>query len=1042
VPAIGPRRIDVFVRGQTCRHDIMRKQGLLRMKYTLLFTVAIAALPTVALHAQDSGPVEVSAAIQHDSLPSLRLAPPQADGYKRWHEHDEHRLPLPYVPPNQVDGALQDSARRSPSAPTFQSGIDGVGQGFTGPNGTFSVDSAPPDTVGAVGDTQYVQVVNTGLAVFDKATKTVVYGPVPTNTLWSGFGGQCENDNDGDAVVVYDKAANRWIISQFAVGTTPYLQCVAVSHTSDATGAWYRYAFSYGSVFPDYPKMGVWPDAYYETFNMFNGNSFSGSRLCAYDRASMLTGAAATQQCFQLSSSFGGVLPSDLDGSTPPPAGSPNYHVNFDTNSLNLWSFHVDWANTANTTLTGPTNLAVASFTVPCGVNSCDEVIQPGTQQQLDTLGDRLMHRLAYRNFGDHEALVVNHSVTVGTNHKNPYTGVRWYEIRSPGATPVVYQQSTFAPDTNFRWMGSIAMDANGNMALGYSVSSGTVDPAIRYTGRLSGDALNTMQAEATIIAGGGSQTAGLDRWGDYSAMTIDPVDDCTFWYTNEYLKTDGTFNWSTRIGSLKFAGCGAGKQDQSINFTSSVPSGAVYNGTAYVVTATATSGLPVALTIAAASAAVCSINGSGSGSQVSFIGVGNCTINANQSGNASYNAAPQVQQSFAVGQAAQTVNFTSMAPAAATYNGSVYTVTATATSGLAVTLTIDASASSVCQLDGSASGSHVSFIGVGTCKVDANQAGNANYTSATQAQQSFAVGKAAQTINFTSTAPASAKYNGSAYTVTATATSGLAVTLSIAAGSISVCALDGSVSGSHVSFIGVGSCAINANQAGNGNYNPAPQVQQSFSVGKATQTISFDSTAPLDASAGGATYQVLASATSGLAVALAIDASATSVCQLDGSVSGSHVSFIGVGSCKIDATQAGNANYLAAPGLQQSFTVVPGPPALLVFTTQPAAVTQGNTLATIAVTMEDALGDVIDDNASVVDFTIAACGGDIAIGSATMAHGVATLDSPQRFYTVTDPATLAVKAQTGALTGNSAGFIVKSNTDLVFADAFDGCRL
>jgi len=1038
---MGRRRVDVFLYGQTSRHDAMRNQGLLRMKYTLLFTAALAALPTVAVHAQDSDQVEVSAATRHDSLPSLRLASPQADGYKRWHEHDEHRLPLPYVPPNQTDGALQDSARRSPSAPTFQTGVDGVGEGFSGPNGTFSVDSAPPDTVGAVGDTQYVQVVNTGLAVFDKATKSVVYGPVPTNTLWSGFGGQCESDNDGDAIVVYDKAANRWIISQFAVGTTPYLQCVAVSHTSDATGGWYRYAFSYGSAFPDYPKMGVWPDAYYETFNMFNGNSFSGSRLCAYDRSSMLTGAAATQQCFQLSSSFGGVLPSDLDGATAPPTGAPNYMVNFGTNALNLWKFHVDWATTANTALTGPTNLGVAAFNVPCSANSCDVVVQPGTSEKLDSLGDRVMHRLAYRNFGDHESLVVNHTVKLGTK-QNPSSGVRWYEIRSPGAAPVIYQQSTFAPDSSFRWMGSIAMDGAGNMALGYSVSSATVDPAIRYTGRLSGDALNTMQAEATIIAGGGSQTAGLDRWGDYSAMTIDPSDDCTFWYTNEYLKADGTFNWSTRIGSLKFAGCGAARQDQTVTFTSTAPAGAVYNGTAYVVTATATSGLPVTLTIAAASATVCSINGSASGSQVSFVGVGTCTINANQSGSASYNAAPQMQQSFAVGQATQSVNFTSTAPAAATYNGSLYTVTATATSGLAVTIAIDASASSVCQLDGSTSGSHVSFIGVGTCKIDANQAGNANYTAATQAQQSFAVGKAAQTINFTSTAPVSAKYNGSAYSVTATATSALAVTLSIDAASATVCALDGSVSGSHVSFIGVGSCAINANQAGNGNYNAAPQVQQSFSVGKAAQTISFDSAAPLDASAGGATYQVLASATSGLAVALAIDAGAASVCQLDGSVSGSHVSFIGVGSCKIDATQAGNANYLAAPASQQSFTVVAGPPALLAFTTQPAAVIAGNTLATIAVTMEDALGDVIDDNASMVDFTITACGGDIAIGSATMAHGVATLDSLQRFYSVTDPATLTIKAQTGALSGDSAGFIVQSNAGMVFADGFDGCRL
>jgi len=821
------------------------------MKCTLSLAVALAALSASMAWAQEHGPVEVSAALKHDSLPSLRNTVPHPDGYKRWHARDEHMVPLPYFPPNQADGALQNSARRSPTAPTFQNGVDGVGAGFTGPNGTFSVDSAPPDTVGAVGDTQYVQVVNTGLAVFDKATKNVVYGPVPTNTLWSGFGGQCENDNDGDAVVVYDKAANRWIVSQFAVGTTPYLQCVAVSHTSDATGAWYRYSFSYGNVFPDYPKMGVWPDAYYETFNMFNGNSFNGSLLFAYDRASMLTGAAATQQCFQLAKTFGGVLPSDLDGATAPPPGAPNYLVNFGTNSLNLWEFHVDWANTANTSLMGPTNLAVAAFTPACGGGAC--VLQPGTHEQLDTLADRVMHRLAYRNLGDHESLVVNHAVKVGTAMKNPYSGVRWYEIRSPGATPLIYQQSTFAPDSSFRWMGSIAMDADGDIALGYSVSSDTVEPAIRYTGRLSGDALNTMQAETTVIDGGGSQTTGLDRWGDYSAMTIDPVDDCTFWYTNEYLKTDGTFNWSTRIGSLKFAGCNATKQNQSISFTSSVPAGAVYHGPTYVVTATATSGLPVTFTIAAASATVCSI----SSSTVSFIGVGTCTINANQSGSVDYKAAPQVQQSFGVGQAAQ--------------------------------------------------------------------------------------------------------------------------------------------------------------------------------------TISFDSTAPSTAAAGGPTYQVLVSATSGLAVNIAIDAGSTAVCQLSGSTTGSSVSFIGAGTCKINASQVGDANHSAAAPAQQSFAVAPGPPASLAFTTQPTAIlTAGDALGTIAVTEKDAFGDVIDDGASVVDFTIAICGG-FDLGSATMSHGVATLSSNQRFYTTSS---YQISAKTGALTGSSSLFSEQDNGgNMVFVEGFDGCH-
>jgi len=405
-----------------------------------LFLAGVVLAVWIALpaQAQDAGRAEVTPAERHDVLPSLRDVVPQKDGFARWHFRAEHMIPLPVTPPGQTDGAVQSTPARCRSAPAVQTGVDGVGQGFSGPNGTFSVQYAPPDTVGAVGATQYVQIVNSGLAVFDKATKNVVYGPVPTNTPWVGFGGACEADNDGDAVVVYDKAADRWIISQFAIAAKPYFQCVAVSQTSDATGAYNRYAFLYGKVFPDYPKMGVWPDGYYETFNMFNGNRFAGSKLCAYDRASMLAGVSATQQCFQLATNFGGVLPADLDGSTPPPAGAPNYMVNFDANSLNLWKFHVDWANPANTSLSTPVNIPVAAFTAACSGGAC--VPQSGTTQMLDSLADRLMFRLAYRNFGSHEALVVNHSVMVGGN-ANPYSGVRWYELRSPGTTPVVYQQ-------------------------------------------------------------------------------------------------------------------------------------------------------------------------------------------------------------------------------------------------------------------------------------------------------------------------------------------------------------------------------------------------------------------------------------------------------------------------------------------------------------------------------------------------------------------------------------------------------------------------
>jgi hypothetical protein len=421
----------------------------------------------------------------------------------------------------------------------------GVGNGDYG----FVPNAAPPDTNGAVGATQYVQWVNESFAVFNKSTGALVHGPVAGNTLWSGFGGGCETNNDGDPIVQYDKAANRWVMTQFSVTTTPFLQCVAVSTTDDATGTYARYAFTQPN-FNDYPKLGVWPDGYYVSFNMFSGNRFVGGRACAFDRSTMLVGGAATQVCFQLGSTFGGLLPSDLDGATAPPAGSPNFYVAFGSNSLDLWRFHADFATPANSTFSGPTNIPVAAFAAACsGGGTC--IPQLGTTQKLDSLADRLMYRLAYRNFGDHESLVVNHSVTAGAS-----VGVRWYELRSPNATPTVFQQGTFAPDSSFRWMGSNGMDTVGNIAVGYSVSSSSIKPAICYTGRVPSDPLGTLQAENTIINGGGAQNGGLTRWGDYSAMTIDPGDDCTFFYTNEYLKADGSFNWSTQIASFKFPSC------------------------------------------------------------------------------------------------------------------------------------------------------------------------------------------------------------------------------------------------------------------------------------------------------------------------------------------------------------------------------------------------------------------------------------------------------------------------------------------------------
>ncbi len=526
------------------------KQGTVVATLFVVFClILIGSLPAPA---QQKGPVpQVIHEIKHDTSRPLREMAAAATPSPNFQRIIPLRQPHPAQPqglvPEQPDLVVQEFA--GPLVGTT---------GLLNFEGIAADGVAPPDTNGSVGATQFVQIVNVEYTVYDKTTSALLLGPTAINAIWSGFGGLCQTNNNGDPIVLYDKAAGRWLVSQLAFNSsfTSNLQCIAVSTTSDATGSYNRYSFSFGGNLNDYPKFGVWPDAYYFSANMFAGAVlFIGPQACAFDRTAMLAGNAATSVCFQLGTSDGGLLPSDLDGSTPPPAGSPNFFLEFVTNSLNLFKFHVDFVAPGNSTFTGPTNIPVAAFTQACNGGTC--IPQSGTTQNLDSLGDRLMYRLAYRNFGDHESLVVNHSVKAGTTSNQ--TGVRWYELRAPNGTPTVFQQSTFAPDSNYRWMGSIAMDKAGDMALGYSVSSGSIHPEIHYTGRLPGDALNTMEAEAVIIDGTGSQTSGLSRWGDYSSMSVDPLDDCTFWYTTEYLTTNGTFNWHTRIASFKFPSCGAG---------------------------------------------------------------------------------------------------------------------------------------------------------------------------------------------------------------------------------------------------------------------------------------------------------------------------------------------------------------------------------------------------------------------------------------------------------------------------------------------------
>ena len=576
---------------------------------TLLAAASTAALSAQATAAPTQPPDRGGGQAASDSGPAVHhdVSPPLSDialrteaGRPKKARPDKRDSGMP--PPAEVsrtDPVVQTS--RSSATPATASSVDGVGNGFGGPAGSFTVTSAPPDTNAAVGSTQVVEVVNSSFAVFDKSG-AILYGPAATNTLWSGFGGFCQSTDDGDGVVRWDTMAGRWIMAQFAnasSNTGPYDECVAVSQTADATGAWYRYAFQYSN-FPDYPKIGVWPDAYYATFNMFATNgAYVGPEACAYNRAAMLSGGAASQQCFTASSAYGSLLPSDLDGATPPPSGRPDVLVGLGTTNAALayWTFHVDWSNPANSVLSGPGTISVGAFNEACSGGTC--IPQGGTTTKLDSLGDRLMYRLAYRNFGSYESLVASQSVAAGTS-----TGVRWYELRigSSGA-PTLYQQSTYAPDSKYRWMPSAAEDGAGDIALGFSVSSSSTHPGIAFSGRLAGGPLGQMtQGEATAITGGGSQTGTLTRWGDYSSMAVDPVDDCTFWYANEYIPANGTFNWSTRLTSFKLGTCGSSGQSD-FAMAVSPTSGTVTSGsgaTATVSTTVSGSGTPQTVALSA----------------------------------------------------------------------------------------------------------------------------------------------------------------------------------------------------------------------------------------------------------------------------------------------------------------------------------------------------------------------------------------------------------------------------------------------------------
>jgi PKD domain-containing protein len=484
---------------------------------------------------------------------------------------DNHRLPyrgeVPGRRPALPDGALQRSFGSSAPTPT---GVNFAGIGATG--------FVPSDDNGRVGPNHFIQTVNSKFAIYAKSGGAPLFGPADINTVFASISGPCKTQNDGDPIVQYDQLADRWLISQFAVDAAPTglasYQCMAISKTGDPLSAYYLYAFPLSPVlFFDYPHVATWPDGYYATFHVFDetkpaSQQFQNQGLVVFERDAMLAGLPARLVNKSVGTpgaqEYFGALAADLDGLTPPPPGSPEYvfipgSSEWDGSAsprIHVFKAATTWGATPAVVVTGPTNVLTASFnTNLCGfARAC--VPQPppaGSSDRFDPITGQFMWRAPYRNQGGVESVLLEHTVNVLVPSANQ-GATRWYEMRTLATTPTIFQQGTFAPDTDWRVVGSIAMDNGGNVALGYTKSSATVFPGIFLTGRLAGDTAGTLGAEVTMQAGAGSQLASVNRWGDYSAMSVDARDGCSFWYTTQYIPVTGAGTWATRIAAFKFA--------------------------------------------------------------------------------------------------------------------------------------------------------------------------------------------------------------------------------------------------------------------------------------------------------------------------------------------------------------------------------------------------------------------------------------------------------------------------------------------------------
>jgi len=475
----------------------------------------------------------------------------------------------PAAPGTPVPGAAveQRSQGSRPAVPLLAS-FDGLGAGFSGPQGVASGRN-PSDNSLAVGPDYIVEIVNSRMAVYSKqgamfdTTGKVLYGAVPTNSLFQGFGGRCEAQNNGDAVVRYDQLAGRWffVMPLFrrdpANAQEPYSMCYAVSMDADPLGPYYRYEFK-RKLFPDYPRPAVWPDGYYVPTS--TGDEVIQKHACVVDRAKMLRGLPATEQCI-IVDGVNFLNNADLEGQTPPPAGAPNIVMaaggaqlkkQLEDDGIYAWKFHVDWETPANTKLSGPLKISVAPYQYLCGGQLTNCVPQPGTDRRLDAQGDKIMNRLVYRNVGGRQSIVATHSVNTAAGGG----GVRWYEFRLDRKGDArLFQQGTYAPDGFYRWMASIAMDRLGNIGVGYSFGGSPNFPGQRFAARLASDPKGLLTFQETVLVEGQASQTNAFRWEDYTTTAMDPSDDCTIWYVGDYVKA-GAASYTTRIGAFRLPGC------------------------------------------------------------------------------------------------------------------------------------------------------------------------------------------------------------------------------------------------------------------------------------------------------------------------------------------------------------------------------------------------------------------------------------------------------------------------------------------------------